>query len=80
MSILAEFQNYLVPTCCCPCAAKATGPFRPAVIGGSFIKPVGCIGAPFQLSGEVGWYSGGPNGGNPVPGPKSGGSVKKNCY
>lgn len=69
-------QFISILTCAWPCWAKATGALRPATTPvGSFMRPVGWMAAPFQLSGWVGWYSGAPNGGKAVPGPNSGGSL-----
>lgn len=62
-------------TCPCACVANVTGALRPGTTAGSFISPVGCMVAPFQFSGVVGWNSAAPNGGKAAPGPSSGGSL-----
>uniref|UniRef100_A0A1A9VG90 Uncharacterized protein n=1 Tax=Glossina austeni TaxID=7395 RepID=A0A1A9VG90_GLOAU len=64
--VFDKFIDYIV---------NATGALRPGTTAGSFMRPVGCMVAPFQFSGVVGWNSGVANGGNAAPGPKSGGSL-----
>lgn len=69
---------FYVLTCACPCVVNAaTAALRPGTTAGSFIRPVGCMVAPFQFSGVVGWNSGAANGGNAAPGPNNGCSLKK---